>query len=196
MTGRKYKHRVERCRRKAGTREFVGSDTPSNKRQRTEGVSYTMQHVTCFRCHQQGHYSTQCPNPPVPRDNRSIGRDRAGRGGKPFPGRGGRGANGGAYYLWIPHGNEIPGYDSVLATVPSPAPPPPFVSDESYPFFAGVLHDNAIFAIHQQCQDFIWIFDNGCTAHSASVPQMFTSLQSRQYLMYAANGSPMQVTLL
>ena len=141
VTGRKNRHRVDHCRRKAATGEFANGDTHAAKRPRIAGTAGDKQHITCFKCHQQGHYAPQCPNPPAPRSGRGNVGDRAGRGGHFSSGRGGRGGSGGAYYLWVPQSDVVSSGSSVSHSVPPSHPPSEFVSAEAYPFFSDVLHE-------------------------------------------------------
>jgi hypothetical protein len=58
-------------------------------------------------------------------------------------------------------------------------------------YFSGVLQGHLILLCHRRPNR--WIFDTGCTAHSAYLHEMFISLQPHDEPMYAANGALMPI---
>jgi hypothetical protein len=174
-SGRKLKHASADCRNNKR------QDAGSNKRSAPDDKD-----VTCYRCNEKGHYSTNCPNPPAA---------AGGRGGRNQRGRGrGRGGRGGSYYLWVPDEGESgnsPHTEAVAAPVSiAPAPPPPgYVQPPKSSYFSGVLQGHLILLCHRRPNRWIWIYDTGCTSHSSYLREMFRSLLPHDEPMYAANGA-------
>ena len=110
----------------------------------------------------------ECPNAPSSHSEQTAGRTRRG-------GRGGRKrrSRGGIYYSWVPSPDvpSLSSSDSHSSRI-DPAPPPPGYSPP----------------------DPKWIFDNGCTAHSAYQRDDFTHMRECKEAMYAANGTSMTVS--
>ena len=97
-TGRKYLHRVDNCNR----RHSLDADSltaPSSKRFRRGNANVSPLNVTCFKCHQQGHYYTsKCPNVPhSSSENRSGSGERGNNRGVQ------RGSRGSTYNVYGPH---------------------------------------------------------------------------------------------
>ena len=180
ITGRKLRHQEKKCRRKQKTGEFA--DDHDSKRQRPN--------VDCYKCGGHGHYATNCPN----RSIAAAGRGGRGRGAGRGAGRG-RGNRGGVYYVWVPDGEEFPQSPleapSAAQVHNNPPPPPGFIPPEEFPFFGGVIYSNFLKDQHHVKNR--WIFDNGCTAHSAFFREMFTDLTTCEDVMYAANGTQIRI---
>jgi hypothetical protein len=150
-SGRKLTHASADCR---NNKRRQNQEAGFNKRSAPDSDD---KYVTCYRCNEKGHYSTTCPNPPA----------SGGRGGQNQRGRGrGRGGRGGANY-WIADEGETQHTIAVAAPIPIvPAPPPPgYVQPPASSYFSGVLQGHLILLCHRRPNR--WIFDTGCTAHSA-----------------------------
>lgn len=181
-SGRKLPHSIGECRK---YQKLVSSSGQSNKRSYDE---IDISDIDYYRCGQKGHYLTTCPNPPVTNAGRSRG-----RGGRNGRGRGSSGRGGRSFNLWDNDGES----DGTTIAIPTAAPvvhaPPPagYVPPPQSHYFSGALHDQLILICHRNPHR--WIFDTGCTSHSAYLRSMFSVLNPHDESMFAANGNAMTV---
>ena len=145
------------------------------------------------KCHQQGHIAPECRDMPA-----TVPNNRSGCSGRTSCG--GRGRYNGFGEMYSQHGAQS--HDSYYSACNPPDRIVPLLAQrhtsltdiappDTFPCFSGVLHH--AFSLNQRRRIHRWIFDNGCTAHSAFLPTMFQELHPCNDKMYAANGTVMSV---
>jgi hypothetical protein len=145
-SGRKLPHASVDCR---NNKRRQNQETGCNNRSAPDSDD---KEVTCYRCNERGYYSSNCTNPPA----------AGGRGGRNQRGRGrDRGGRGGAYYLWVPDEGESGNSQ--------------YTNTAAAPHFSGVLQGHLNWLCHRRPnRPNRWIYDTGCTAHSAISAKIFT----------------------